>query len=130
MRWGTLFGWGIGIYATFFLLQTIFIVYGFVDSLASAFVSVILLVVLSFYAGTRTRLSSWKDIAPYSVTWAVIAAVLDGVLSLPYGGWTVYSNPTILIGYAIIVIAPLLAARFCLACSVLGLPCPIHAANR
>lgn len=122
-----LFGWGITIYALFFLLQSVFVTYGFVQGFAPALVSAAVLIAISLIAATTLRATSWKDVLPYSITWAVIAAILDGVLSFPYTGLAVYSTPSVLLGYAVIVVAPLFVTKFCIACSLFGMSCPIHA---
>lgn len=122
-----LFGWGITIYALFFLLQSVFVTYGFVQGFAPALISAAALIAITLVAASTLHTTSWKDVLPYSVSWAIIAALLDGLLSYPYTGLAVYTTPVILLGYAIIAIVPLFVARFCLACNLLGMPCPIHA---
>lgn len=126
MKLRAVFGWGITIYALFFLLQSVFVTYGFVQGLFPALVSAVVLTGIVLVAATTLRMTSWKDVLPYSITWAVIAAILDGVLSFPYTGFAVYGTPVVLLGYLIIAVVPLFVTRFCIACNVLGMPCPIH----
>ena len=97
------------IYAVMFLVESLFLTYGFVGGIAPAMFGIIILTFLCFVASSSLRLSLWKDILPYSIGWAIVAAGLDGIFSYPYAGFSVYGNPSLLIGYALIILVPLIA---------------------
>lgn len=107
MRFQKLFGWGITIYAVMFLVESLFLTYRFVGGIFPPIAGIIVLTGLCFIASSSLRFSSWKDILPYSISWMIIAALLDGIFSYPYAGFSVYGNPSLLIGYALIVFIPL-----------------------
>ncbi|MBI2610378.1 hypothetical protein HYW60_00365 [Candidatus Kaiserbacteria bacterium] len=103
-----LLGWGIAIYAVMFLLASIFATYNF-QGVTMRLVSLAVLLTTGIIAGHSLPVHSWRDILPYSLSWAIIAAVIDGVMLLPLTGWQVYANWSVWLGYALVVIAPLLA---------------------
>lgn len=121
-----LFGWGVVIYALLSLYWSMCITYGLTEGLLPQLLQLVLLVVLLVLAGVTTRKSSWKDVLPYSVVWTLSVALLDGLLSFPFSGISIYTNPFVLAGYALVLIVPLFAAQYCVFCGMLGLTCPLH----
>lgn len=111
MKFGALFGWGVVIYAVMFLVWSGFVTYGFIDGLAPKITSLIVLIGVTIIAGQSLRFTSWSDILPYSISWAVIMILLDGVFSVPYSGFSLYLDPNVWFGYAIVVIAPLFSSH-------------------
>jgi hypothetical protein len=101
-------GWGIVLYAVMYLVWSGFILYGFVGAPARI-IGLISLIGLSLIAGRSLRLSSWKDVLPYSIAWAVIIGILDAVFSVPYSGWQVYADWNLWVGYGLVVLVPLFA---------------------
>ena len=109
LKIGELWCWGIAIYAVMFLLWSAFLTYGFVDGFAPRTLGLLVLVVTTVVAGRSLRASSWHDILPYSLSWAVIMAVFDGVMSVPFVGWEMYADWSLWLGYSVVVLGPLLA---------------------
>ena len=107
MKYGALFGWGVVIYAVMFLLWSGFVTYGFIDGLAPRIVGLLVLIAVALIAGNSLRYRAWSDILPYSLSWAVLMAVLDGLFSVPYAGWQLYFDWNVWFGYAIVAIVPL-----------------------
>jgi hypothetical protein len=101
-------GWGVTLYAVMYLAWSGFILYGFVGAPARI-IGLLLLIGLSLIAGGALRLSSWKDVLPYSIAWAVIIGILDAVFSVPYSGWQVYADWNLWVGYGLVVLVPLFA---------------------
>jgi hypothetical protein len=126
MKFGKLFGWGIVIYALMYLMWSGFITYGFVEGIWPRLIGLIALVCISLCAGLSLRLSSWKDILPYSFGWAIVLAGMDAVFSVPFSGWAIFLDYNLWFGYAIVAVVPLMTGRFCVACKALGIPCPAH----
>jgi hypothetical protein len=112
MKYGALFGWGIAIYAVLSLVWSGFVIYGFAQGMLPRLTEFVLLLALSFVAGRSLRFVSWKDVLPYSVTWGIEAVLLDAIYSVPFSGWTLYANPALWFGYAIVVCVPLLTTLF------------------
>ncbi len=111
MKFGSLVGWGIVIYAVMFLLWSGFVTYGFVDGLAPKLTSLIILIGIAVIAGQSLRYTSWHDILPYSASWVVIMALLDGIFSVPYSGFALYLDPNIWFGYAVVLLVPLFSSH-------------------
>jgi len=102
-------GWGIVIYAIMFLIWSGFVTYGFVQGLAPRIFGLLVLIVTALIAGNSLRFNSWRDILPYSLTWGIIVALLDGLLGVPLSGWQLYANWNVWFGYALVVLVPLFA---------------------
>ena len=102
-----LFGWGIAIYAVMFLIWSGFITYGFASGLQPKILAFCALITMALLAGRSLHFSSWKDIAPYSFLWALIIAILDAIFAVPHAGWEIYSNASVLVGYALVFVVPL-----------------------
>lgn len=109
MKLGALFGWGIVIYAIMFLVWSAFVTYGFVDGFLPRAVGFVTLVLTALIAGRSLRANSWRDILPNSLAWAFMMAIFDGVMSVPFAGWQIFTDWSVWFGYMVVVIAPLLA---------------------
>jgi len=96
-------------YAVMFLLWSAFTRLDFTAGPAPTLISLAILIVIAILAGRLLHYSSWKDILPYSLGWAIIVAVLDALLTVPFTGWQIFLQPSVLIGYALIILVPLLA---------------------
>ena len=109
MKYGALFGWGITIYSTMYLVWSGFILYGFVQGLVPRLLGLLTLILVATIAGRSLKFHSWKDVLPYSFTWACIAILLDGVFSVPLTGWTLYTDWNVWVGYVLVCAVPLLS---------------------
>jgi len=104
-----LFGGGLIIYALMFLVWNGMITYGFIGGLLPQIVLVFMLLVIALIAGSRLRLEKWRDILPYSVSWAVMIAALDAVFIVPMAGWELYADINAWLGYALVAVIPAFA---------------------
>jgi hypothetical protein len=109
LRIGVLLGWGITIYAIMFLVWSAFVTYGFVEGVAPRLLGFLVLLVVGATAGRSLRVRSWRDILPYSFVWGIMMFILDAIMTVPFTGWYIYSDWNVWIGYALVVLAPLLA---------------------
>lgn len=109
MKYGAYVGWGVVIYAVMFLLWSGFVTYGLAGNVFSRIVGLVVLVGVATIAGRALRLPIWHDILPYSLSWGVVVGLLDMLFSVPFGGWQIYADWNIWIGYALVVIVPLFA---------------------
>ncbi len=108
MRYGSLIGWGIVIYAVMFLMWNGLIQHAVIGG-ASRIVLLLTLVITATIAGRSLRFSSPKDILPYSISWMIVVALLDAVYSVPTAGWQLYADWNVWVGYILVVAVPLLA---------------------
>jgi hypothetical protein len=109
MKYGAYVGWGIVIYAVMFLLWSGFVTYGFAGNIVSRVAGLIVLISIATIAGRALRLPRWQDILPYSLAWGVVVGLLDMALSVPFGGWEIYADWNIWVGYLLVVVVPLFA---------------------
>ena len=56
------------------------------------------------------RLTNWKDLAPFTILWAVIAVILDAIFLVPFSGWALYASWSVWVGYALVAIIPLVTS--------------------
>lgn len=109
MRYGAVLGWGIVIYAVMSLAWSGLVTYGLSGTIVSRFAELLVLVIVATLAGRSLRFHSWKDIIPYSFFWAVMMGLLDAVYSVPFGGWQIYADWNLWLGYCLVAVVPLLA---------------------
>ncbi len=111
MKYGALFGWGIVMYAVMTLSWSGLTIYGVAGSDWSLIAQLIILIIVTTIAGRSLRLDLWPDILPYSLGWAAIAMLLDIVYVVPFFGWEMFYAWRLWVGYALIVIVPLIAPK-------------------
>jgi CTP:molybdopterin cytidylyltransferase MocA len=87
-------------------------VYGWTAGIEPRIVEAIVLFVACIAAGQSLRMRNWKDILPYSIGWAAVAAALDAFLAARFQGWSLYSQWSVWLGYALIATLPLLSVYF------------------
>jgi len=107
MKVGALFGWGIVIYALLSLVWSGMNVYGWVEGALPLVAEIITLVIVCMWAGSSLKFQTWKDILPYSIGWALIAALLDAIFIVPIAGWNYFSDVSVWGGYFLIALIPL-----------------------
>lgn len=101
-------GWGVAIYAIMYLAWSGLVIYGYSLGMLSLVIRLAILFGITTLAARSLRLIDWKDILPYSALWALTAIVLDGIYLVPFTGWTLYSTWSVWLGYALIVVFPLI----------------------
>ena len=100
-------GWGVVIYAVMYLLWSGLVIYGLALGVVSLTVRILALTLVTTIAGKSLRLTNWKDLLPYSLSWAVVAILLDALFLVPFSGWALYSTWSVWVGYALVAIIPL-----------------------
>ncbi len=109
MKYGALLFWGIAIYAIMTLAWSGLSIYGFTGTILSRLLILLTLIVIATIAGRSLRFHSWKDVLPYSFLWAVMMGLLDAVYSVPFGGWVIYADWNLWVGYTLVAVVPMLA---------------------
>jgi hypothetical protein len=112
MRLGALFGWGIVIYAVTALASSGMVIYGFMQGSMPHIVGILVLFVACVAAGSELKFKRAIDILPYSIGWAAIYMVLNGILFVPADGWELYSSWMLWAVCALVVLFPLCAVYF------------------
>ena len=111
MKFGPLIGWGIVIYSVTALSWAGFTLYN-VSAFPLGLILQLSVLLIVTTAATRTLgFHVWPDVLPYSVTWAGIAVALDILYKVPFFGWGFFSSGSLWIGYALIIIAPLISLK-------------------
>ncbi len=111
MKYGTLVGWGIVIYAVMALAWSGIVIYGFAGTFLARLFELLVLTFVATIAGRALRHHSWKDILPYSLAWALMMAVFDALFSVPFAGWAIYADWNLWLGYALVALVPLIAPK-------------------
>lgn len=106
------FGWGIVIYAIMYLLWSGLVLYGLASGVASLLLRIFALAFVTTLAARALHLPNWKDLAPYTASWAFISIALDALFLVPYSGWALYGNGSVWAGYILVAGIPLLTVRY------------------
>ena len=101
--------WGVVIYAIMFLTWNGLAIYGLSNGIIPRLFQLAVLIAVMTVAARTLRFTTWHDILPYSLSWAVIVALLDAVFAVPFGGWQIYQDWNIWVGYTLVAVLPLLA---------------------
>lgn len=109
MKYAARLSWGIVIYSVLYLSWHALATYQFTQGIIPRVAEIAVLVAVCTVAGSALKLNSWKDILPYSFFWACTTAVLDAIMTVPFGGLQIYANWNLWIGYAFVVLFPLAA---------------------
>jgi hypothetical protein len=107
-QWDKLLCWGVGIYAVMSLATRIESLYSLTGGLLLSTLNLLLLTLVVSLGERSLRLARAADILPYSVGWMLFSVAFDKLIVLPTVGWTMYSDVNLWVGYALIVIIPLL----------------------
>lgn len=102
-----LFGWGIVVYAILYLLVAALSLYSLYPSLVSRIVTVIVLTFMLLIAGISLRVTTVKDVLPYSLFWMLEVIALDAVFTVPFIGWQLYLDWNVWVGYVLVALVPL-----------------------
>lgn len=103
---------GIAIYASGVLAAQALFAFNVDNELTISIVSVGVLGLFSLIAGMDLQARAIREVIPYSLSWTLIAVVLDVFLAVPVLGWGFLLTPDVVIGYAIIALIPLLPLLF------------------
>lgn len=101
-------GWGVTIYAVMYLLWSGLVIYGYAAGLSSLGIRLLALALITSLAAQSLNVTNWRDALPFAISWAVCAAVLDAIFLVPFSGWEMYSLWSVWVGYALIVVFPMI----------------------
>jgi hypothetical protein len=110
MKYGALIGWGIVIYAVVYLVWSALLIHGLADGYFARFASLLALIVTAVVAARSLRVSTWKDMLPYSIAWVAVVALCDAIVSVPFTGWQLYADWNIWVGYILVLAVPVFVA--------------------
>jgi len=107
MKYGAYVGWGVVLYAVMFLVHSVLVEYGMSIGTLPRVLALLALIITATIAGRSLRFTTWRDILPYSLSWLVVIAAIDALISFPFTGWSVFTDPNVWVGYALVVLVPL-----------------------
>ena len=109
MKFASMLGWGIVIYAVMYLAWSGLVLYGLSAGFLPRLLAIGILIITTTLAAHSLKFSSWIDILPHSIGWTIVVILLDTVFSVPYSGWQLYADWNVWVGYALVAGIPLLA---------------------
>ncbi|MDD4990419.1 MAG: hypothetical protein PHW31_03875 [Candidatus Pacebacteria bacterium] len=112
MNFLKLIGYGILIWVVAFVIVSIFI--GFKVSSDNMWVKIITTLAVFIAAillAKNLKESSQSKMFLYGILWAVIALILDAVITARFTDWEVFGQWNITLGYLLIILASLLAIK-------------------
>ena len=101
-------GWGIVLYAVMYLSWGFMISYGIQGTFISRILLLAVLIISTIIAARHLPVHNVKDVLPYSLLWGLTIMIIDGCLAAPSGSWNIYADPNLWVGYALVVIVPLI----------------------
>jgi len=111
MNYTKLFGWGALIWVVAYIIATAFVAYGIGEGLVMSGVIIVAVALAAYFAGRNVAAPSAGEMLKYSLGWVIIGLVLDGVLTVPFTGWEIFMSWEIWVGYAAILLVPLLSVN-------------------
>ena len=108
MKLNASLGWGIVIYALMYLSWSALAIHG-VGGIEARIVQLLVLIVSTVFAARTLRVSVWSDVLAYSLVWVFEIFLLDIVFAVPYGGWAVFADWNMWVGYVLVALIPLIA---------------------
>jgi hypothetical protein len=111
MDYKRLFGFGIAIWIVAFLVASIFVATGQIDSLAAKIVVPIAVGAAAFLIGRKLKPASAGDALRYSAAWVVIVILLDAAITVPFAGWQIFAQWNVWLGLLLVLTMPVVAAR-------------------
>jgi hypothetical protein len=107
MRFGRLIGWGITIYAVVYLAWSGLVIHGLELSIFARFIVLFALAAVTIVATKSLGYRTERDILPYAIGWMIIVGLLDAVYAVPFGGWAIYTDWNMWVGYFLVLIIPI-----------------------
>jgi hypothetical protein len=111
MNYKKLFKYGIFIWATAYIIASIFVGMGLVEALFAKLAILIAIGTITFYAAKNLKLKKAKDSLKYSAGWIIIGVLLDMVATIPFTGWAFFTQWNLWLGYLLIIMIPLLSTK-------------------
>ncbi|TSC85965.1 MAG: hypothetical protein G01um10148_873 [Parcubacteria group bacterium Gr01-1014_8] len=112
MKYFSIFGWAVVIYAVMFLLWSGFVIYGVAGAPWAWLLQIGTLVIVTTIAARSLGAVTWQDMLLYSLSWSVLVALLDMVFSVPFAGWSIYYKWRVWLGYALVALVPILSVKW------------------
>ena len=99
------------IWAVVYIVSMGLYAYGILNSISGEIIMLIAGAIVAYIAGRNLNSVSVGGILKYSIGWVIIAFILDVLLTVPYSGWALYSEWSVWVGYALVLVAPTLAVK-------------------
>lgn len=96
------------IYTALFFLAALFGVYGIADSAVAQSLLFLGLIALVAYLTHLTNTSSLMGVLPFALGWPIILVLCDVLYAVPISGWTMFLDPSLLVGYGAVFSVPLI----------------------
>lgn len=111
MNYKKLIGYGLLIWVVAYLIACVFVAYKASDGLLAKVVILVAVIVAALFAGRKVKPNSVTNALKYSVSWLVIALLMDCLLTVPFTGWQIFASWDMWVGYAIVALAPLVSIK-------------------
>lgn len=109
MDYTKLIGYGIVIWVAAYLVATAFVGYGAGDLTLASVTTTIVVAVVTYALARRLHERSLGILLLYAAGWVVIGLLLDLLLTISFTGWEFFRGWGVWTGYAVLVIATLIA---------------------
>lgn len=103
-------GWGVVIYALMYLLWSGLVIYGLAAGVFSLVVRLLVLAGITTLAARSLHMPNWRDLTPYTLSWAICAVALDALFLVPFSGWALYATWSVWVGYGLVAALPIVTS--------------------
>jgi len=111
MNYKKLFGYGVAVWATAYIVATVLMIYGLFDNVIAKAILVLIVASAAYLAGRNINSDSIISVLKYSVVWLIMALILDAIITVPFTGWGLFTQWNVWVGYAVILLVPLFAIK-------------------
>ncbi len=98
--------WGVA-----FIVASVFVGYKVISPLIMHGITTLAVAIVTFKLAKNLNIDNRKEMLKYSICWVIVGLILDAVITTRFTGWRFFYAKYIWIGYALILLVPLLAVK-------------------
>jgi len=102
---------GIIIWVVAFMVASLFVAFNMADTVISQIVTSLAAIVAAYMLAKKTGITNKMEMLKHSFVWILVILILDYFVTTKFTGMEFFSDRTIWLAYALILLAPLLAVK-------------------
>ena len=110
LNWGKALGFGILLWVLMFVIISIFVAFNIAEGTFIAIIFAIIGGIISFVLAGKVNPGNMGTAFLYGLIWVIIVFILDWLISTRFND-AIFSVWTIWLGYALVLLAPLLKVK-------------------
>lgn len=110
-KYWKLFGYGAVIWGVAFIVVSAFIGFEVTSEVIVQGVTTLAVAIAAYLLARSLNISNRKEMLKYGFSWVVVGLILDLIVTTRFTGWQFFSAFYVWLGYALILLVPLLAVK-------------------